>query len=325
MRKMRACGRTMLRVNGVTLSKRQIEDEFIIPRVPVIVQGLADHWKAKHAWVPDALLKKYGDTEFECGRLCVTEPNLLTLKNYLSYCESIAQRRLSVTDAPLYLFDPAFADEWNTCANMACEYSVPHMFEDDIYSALRADLRPDYRWILLGPAGSGSQLHVDPLCTSAWNTLIAGRKKWAVLKPLTDESSEFSGYGEIDNKITVAEWFERLFQGNDPFSDTRDDIITVETPQGKGFVFTQQPGETVFIPWGFQHAVLNLPQDDLKTGAYGNPTVAVTQNFIPKRSTEQICRFLEAARAEGERWSPEEFALVEATVRKAVPELEVAP
>ena len=41
------------------------------------------------------------------------------------------------------------------------------------------------RWLLLSGKDTGSAWHVDPLNTSAWNTLLIGHKRWALLPRTT--------------------------------------------------------------------------------------------------------------------------------------------
>lgn len=77
-------------------------------------------------------------------------------------------------DMPLYLFDKDFAAR---CPALAADYTVPAIFEEDLFSMLGA-ARPDHRWLIVGAQRSGSSFHIDPNATSAWNATIAGRKKW---------------------------------------------------------------------------------------------------------------------------------------------------
>lgn len=57
------------------------------------------------------------------------------------------------------------------------DYTVPHIFPEDYFDVLETDQRPPYRWLIIGPERSGASWHVDPGLTSAWNTLLCGRKR----------------------------------------------------------------------------------------------------------------------------------------------------
>lgn len=56
-------------------------------------------------------------------------------------------------------------------------------YETDLFKVLGETARPDYRWLVAGPARSGSLFHIDPNNTNAWNLCIRGRKKWIFYPP----------------------------------------------------------------------------------------------------------------------------------------------
>ena len=58
------------------------------------------------------------------------------------------------------------------------DYEVPEFFKEDLFSFMDDSERPPFRWLVIGPPRSGASWHVDPALTSAWNTLIRGRKRY---------------------------------------------------------------------------------------------------------------------------------------------------
>ena len=132
--------------------------------------------------------------------------------------------------------------------------------------------RPPYRWWLMGPKRSGTCVHIDPLATSAWNTLIVGQKRWVLFPPHVSKSIvKGSGLVRSDEDDEAVHYFSFILP-----RIKRKASMLKGIPKYKDFCcfeFTQNAGETIYVPNGWWHAVLNLTN-----------TVAITQNFCSPRN-----------------------------------------
>jgi len=121
----------------------------------------------------------------------------------------------------------------------------------------------------VAPSGSGTNFHFDPNGTSAWNWVIRGRKRWLLYPPGdAPPGVRFDGTTGILRAPPTAEWLEEVHE-------------SLEERARPVFDFVQSPGEVVFVPRGWWHAVLNL--DD---------TVAITHNFVTVSGAAHASRML---------------------------------
>jgi histone arginine demethylase JMJD6 len=232
------------------MSVSQFIDYFEIPEIPVAISGvpMAEGWSAVKNWTFEGLLR-YKPFLFKVGEDDKGYKVKMKMKYILQYLKH------NVDDSPLYCFDSGY-DCTSGTKGILADYSPPSYFPYDLFSLVGEKKRPPYRWFLIGPKRSGTTLHVDPLGTSAWNTSLVGRKRWVLFPPGTPKS--------------VAKGLDVINKGEDDeainyFVDILP-RIKAKHPEVKILELIQGEGDTVFIPGGWWHAVINL--DD---------TIAITQ------------------------------------------------
>lgn len=167
----------------------------------------------------------------------------MKLKYFLRYAAT------QTDDSPLYVFDSMYDDDKRSCG-ITADYAPPPYFAEDVFRAVGEHRRPPYRWFLFGPARSGTGVHVDPLATSAWNALISGSKRWVLFPPDVPRDvvrpKAWRQAGEDDEAI---DYFVTLLPR---LRAARPDVAA------RMVEFVQRPGETVFVPGGWWHAVRSV-------------------------------------------------------------------
>lgn len=228
-------------------------------------------WRALERWKLEALDQDehLRERRLKCGEHDSGKSIRIRLKHFLRYLHN------NIDDSPLYIFDSSFDDD-SVAKSLLSDYRVPTFFDEDLFKLVSESRRPPYRWFLVGPERSGTCVHIDPLATSAWNTLIVGKKRWVLFPPNVPKSivkgNGLIRKGEDDEAV---HYFTTILP--------RIKQAAIESG-GEGkyqdfecYEFTQYEGETVYIPNGWWHAVLNLTH-----------TVGVTQNFCSSQNFDQV-------------------------------------
>jgi len=167
-------------------------------------------------------------------------------------------------ESPLYLFDKHFAEK----TSMGEEYTIPPLFAEDFFSVLGKD-RPDRKWLILGPARSGSSFHKDPNATSAWNAVVEGEKYWIMFPNDITPPGVFvsEDQSEVTSPLSITEWFEGFHKEARRVKGVKEGIC--------------RRGEVLYVPSGWWHLVVNL-----------SPALAITENFVPRKYLPRVLSFL---------------------------------
>ena len=260
------------REDARTLTVEDFVTKYELPNRPVILEHSLDEWGAysnaattatracsneTHHWTHDYLVRTAGNATFNSGG------HKFSLARYFQYAH------VSHDDNPLYLFDKHFV--CNT-PQFGLDYSPLPYFsrERDLFEVLAGTgYRPDHRWLIVGPARSGSRFHVDPNGTSAWNAVVSGAKKWVMFPPhiVPPGVHPSADGGDVTSPVSLMEWFRGFYDA------AREDGTMVEG--------VCRAGETIFVPAGWWHLVVNLEF-----------SVAVTQNYVSTSNLASVLNFL---------------------------------
>ncbi|KAI4288539.1 MAG: hypothetical protein L6R35_002190 [Caloplaca aegaea] len=228
---------------------------------PFILTHPIQAWRAYMQWSIDHLLETYGDTKFRAE--AVDWP----LKDYWDYMGD------NQDESPLYLFDHSFVEKMNLKVGQGegSHYSIPECFGEDLFDVL-GNQRPDRRWLIIGPARSGSTFHKDPNATSAWNAVLRGSKYW-IMFPSSPSSIPPPGVyvsedqSEVTSPLSITEWLLEFHAKARQTPGCMEGIC--------------KEGEVLHVPSGWWHLVVNL-----------EPSIAITQNFVPKAHLANALAFL---------------------------------
>ena len=164
------------------LTPADFHAEYVLPRRPVVLGGLLDHWAARRwlgvgaagapATAADWARQPPVEESEESGAGSANDAaGRAFFGTELGRARRLGKNQYFNLDYTPH--DPAARSA------LQAGYATPTLFRGDI---LRRACHPSlpHRWLMLSANGSGSAWHVDPFNASAWNGLLKGRKRWAL-------------------------------------------------------------------------------------------------------------------------------------------------
>ena len=264
------CEDTIDRVNVSDFTISEFLQNYQQGNKPVIIKNIVKKWNDPSFWNWDKFYKSFKKTKFKIGE----DDDEKTVRTQLKYFFEYMKKNKD--DSPLYLFEKDIGDK-KEYRPILKNYSIPKYFKDDLFNLLKQSERPPHQWFLIGPKRSGTTIHVDPLNTSAWNTSLHGYKLW-ILFP-----------NEIPKWIANGKQYRRYNEGTEAIDYFAKILPRLKKNEGKHNLkyieCIQRPGETIFVPGGWWHAVLNL-----------SDTMAVTQNFCSHFNFDDVWKSFRISR-----------------------------
>lgn len=222
------------RVSEIDLNT--FNEHYALPRKPLVIENMSSDWPATHNWRISTFKERFGELSKAVTRSSDSTLKQLKFKDFVYYMENANHEHT------YYLKNWEFSDD---CPELLQEYEVLPHFESWL-DLLPESVRPNYKWIYIGPNKSFSKLHIDIFMTNAWNVLFEGKKLWFFFPPSEGEKLESSTYHP--------DFPGYLFPNAEGL---------------EGYYAVQNPGEIMFTPGDWYHQVYNLEN-----------TLALTENYV---------------------------------------------
>jgi histone arginine demethylase JMJD6 len=207
--------------------------------VPFKLNGYIKEWPALKLWDSTFLKKEFGDIVLNASKYTTKKSSSRTfsLKGYLRYMNKTRAAN------PYYLKDCKF----HLGTKMESHYTAPDIFNCWYKTIPVKQRKTTLSWLYIGAKGTFSRLHLDIWNTSAWNAVITGAKLWLFYPP---DNQQYLYNGAVNP----------FFPDLDKFPD-----FAFARP----LIALQRPGDIIYTPSNWWHAVYNLEKG-----------VSLTENFI---------------------------------------------
>jgi len=243
------------------LTPREFREEYLKPKLPLILQGEVEQWPAYRKWTLDFFREEYGQLEMPTG-VCFDDKQSLPMADFIDYVLEHAEQyaESSGGEIPRYIEGWYFRDEQ---PELMQDFRMPPCFGDDWFKTrYPKKIAPNATGILIGSTGSYTKLHADGQYSHNWLAQISGRKRWMlidghqidpVFKTYAEAAGEYEGIDHPDMQAFLEKNEVRYRE-----------CVT-------------EPGDVLFFPSRVFHQVVGL-----------EPSVSLTHNWFNQSNAARV-------------------------------------